>query len=104
MSMNAAHTACERISGAPLPFAYTLLPHRTAYPSCFFRPFGLALPLGWATPLITAIVSDTFFGPDALSDELQDPFGRDANDLPLDALIRTAGRESRAALGETVLR
>ncbi len=57
----------------------------------------------WTSPLITAIVSYTFFGLDALSDELEDPFGRDVNDLPLDALIRTAEREIRAALGETVL-
>ena len=103
VSMSAVHTACERIRGAPLPFAYTLLLHRTAYLFCFLLPFGLALPLGWATPLITAIVSYTFFGLDALSDDLEDPFGRDVNDLPLDALIRTAEREIRAALGETVL-
>ena len=103
VSMSVVHTACERIRGAPLPFAYTLLLHRTAYLFCFLLPFGLAVPLGWGTPVITAIISYTFFGLDALSDELEDPFGRDVNDLPVDALVRTAEREIRAALGETDL-
>ena len=103
VAMTGVQTACERIRGTPLPFAYTLLLHRTAYLFCFLLPFGLALPLQWATPLITAIVSYAFFGLDALGDELEEPFGLDNNDLPLEALIRTAEREIRAALGETVL-
>lgn len=99
-NLGAAQAACERIKATPLPFAYTLLLHRTAYLFCCLLPFGLAVPLGWATPLITAIVSYTFFGLDALGDELEQPFGRDVNDLPLDALVRLIERDLRAALGE----
>jgi putative membrane protein len=101
--MASAQAACERIRTTPLPFAYTLLLHRTAYLFCCLLPFGLAGPLGWATPLITAIVSYTFFGLDALGDELEQPFGRDANDLPLNAIVRIIERDIRAALGETDL-
>ena len=103
ISMSAVHTACERIKGTPLPFAYTLLLHRTAYLFCCLLPFGLAGPLGWATPLITAVVGYTFFGLDALGEELEEPFGRDTNDLPLDAIVRTIEREVLAALGEKEL-
>ena len=46
VSMSGVHTACERIKGAPVPFAYTLLLHRTAYMFCCLLPFGLAGPLG----------------------------------------------------------
>lgn len=102
-NLAAAQAACERIKTTPLPFAYTLLLHRTAYLFCCLLPFGLAAPLGWATPLITAIVSYTFFGLDALGDELEQPFGRDVNDLPLDALVRLMERDLRAGLGETDL-
>ena len=100
VSMSGVHTACERIKGAPVPFAYTLLLHRTAYMFCCLLPFGLAGPLGWATPLVTAIVSYTFFGLDALGAELEEPFGRESNDLPLDAMVRVIERETLAALGE----
>jgi putative membrane protein len=100
VAMSGVQAACERIKSTPLPFAYTLLLHRTAYLFCCLLPFGLAQPLGWATPLITAIVSYTFFGLDALGDELEQPFGHDVNDLPLDAIVRGLERDIRAALGE----
>ena len=45
VAMSGVHTACERIKGAPLPFAYTLLLHRTAYMFCCLLPFGL--PRRW---------------------------------------------------------
>ncbi len=103
VAMSSVQAACERIKTTPLPFAYTLLLHRTAYLFCGLLPFGLASPLGWATPLITAIVGYTFFGLDALGDELEDPFGRDVNDLPLDALTRIIERDVVAATGGTDL-
>jgi putative membrane protein len=92
--------ACERIKGTPLPFAYTLLIYRTSWLYCLFLPFGLATSLGWATPLATALVAYTFFGLDALGDELEEPFGLQANDLPLDALLRTAENIVLNALGD----
>jgi putative membrane protein len=94
---------CERIHTTPLPFAYTLLLHRTAYVFCILLPFGLAGLLGWATPILSAIVSYTFFGLDALGTNLEDPFGLDANDLPLNALVRIVERDVLAALGEESL-
>lgn len=98
-----AQAVCERIKHTPLPFAYTLLLHRTSYLFCFLLPFAMAEPLGWLTPIFTAIVSYTFFGLDAIGDELEDPFGRDENDLPIDAIVRNIEREILAALGETKL-
>ena len=103
VELAAIQAAVERIHVTPLPFAYTLLLHRTAYLFCGLLPFGLAHPLGWATPLVTAIVAYTFFGLDQLGNELEEPFGRETNDLPLDAMVRSFERETRAALGETAL-
>ena len=61
--------------GHAAAFAYTLLLQRTAYIFCLLLPFGLASTAGWATPLFTALIAYTFFGLDALSEELEDPFG-----------------------------
>lgn len=94
---------CERIAATPLPFAYSLLLHRTAHLFCLALPFALAGALGWWTPLPVLLVSYTFFGLDALGDELVDPFGTEPNDLPLDAMARTVERDMLAALGETDL-
>ncbi|MGX1087042.1 bestrophin family protein [Pseudomonas sp. AP3_22 TE3818] len=98
-----AQAVCERIKNTPLPFPYTLLLHRTIYLFCILLPFAMAEPLGWLTPIFTAIVSYTFFGLDAIADELEDPFGRDENDLPTDAIVRNIERDVLAALGVTEL-
>jgi ion channel-forming bestrophin family protein len=102
-SLTGVQAACERIKNTPLPFGYTLLIHRTIYLFCCLLPFGLAAELSWATPPLIAIVTYTFFGLDALGDELEDPFGREENDLPLDALVRVVEREILAALGASEL-
>ena len=98
-----AQATCERIKSTPLPFPYTLLLHRTIYIFCILLPFAMAIPLGWLTPIFTTIVSYTFFGLDAIGDELENPFGRDENDLPTDALVRTIEREILATLGHDEL-
>jgi len=101
--MSATLAACERIRNTPVPFGYTLLLHRTAYLFCFLLPFGFADALGWATPFVTALVAYTFFGLDALGDELEEPFGVLPNDLPIMALAETIEINLREALGETDL-
>ncbi|MDE1147630.1 MAG: bestrophin family protein [Azospirillaceae bacterium] len=101
--MSAVLAACERIRNTPVPFGYTLLLHRTAYLFCFLVPFGFADVLGWGTPFATALVAYTFFGLDALGDELEEPFGTLPNDLPIEALADTIEINLREALGETDL-
>ncbi|MDB1111500.1 MULTISPECIES: bestrophin family protein [Pseudomonas] len=103
VSLSQVQASCERIKGTPLPFPYTLLLHRTIYLFCILLPFAMAEPLGWLTPVFTAIVSYTFFGLDEIGDDLEDPFGFDENDLPCNALLRNIEREVLAALGETDL-
>lgn len=92
--------ACERIKNTPSPFSYTLLLHRTAYMYCFLLPFGLVDTIGFMTPFVVAIVAYTFFGLDALGDEIEEPFGTSANDLALDAVCRTIEIDLREALGD----
>ena len=99
-SMTIVLAACERIHNTPLPFAYMLLVHRTTYLYCIMLPFGLVASLGWVTPLICAVIAYTFFGLDALSEELEEPFGLAANKLPLTALSRTIEINLREALEE----
>ncbi|HTH15984.1 MAG TPA: bestrophin family protein [Magnetospirillum sp.] len=94
---------CERIRTTPLPFTYTLMLHRTAYLYCLMLPFGLVDTIGFTTPLVVGLISYTFFGLDALGDEIEEPFGLLPNDLPLDALCTRVEIDLRAALGETEL-
>ena len=82
-----------------IPFAYTLLLHRTATLYCFLLPFGLVDTVGFMTPFVVAIVAYTFFGLDALGDEIEEPFGLAAHHLPLGAICRTIEINLLEALG-----
>lgn len=98
--MTFAAACCERLRHTPMPFSYTLLLHRTAHMYCFLLPFGLVDVTGFMTPFVVGIVAYTFFGLDALGDELEEPFGMDNNDLPLDAMCRSMEINALHLLGD----
>ncbi|MEC5215207.1 putative membrane protein [Actimicrobium sp. GrIS 1.19] len=102
-AMTAAAASCERIRNTPIPFSYTLLLHRTAYIYCFLLPFGLVDSIGFMTPFVVAIVAYTFFGLDALGDEIEEPFGLAANDLPLDAICNAIEINLRESLQDDAI-
>lgn len=98
--MNEAIAGCERLRNTPVPYGYTLLLHRTAYLFCFLLPFGLANMLGPITPVAAGVIAYTFFGLDALGDELEMPFGTMPNALPIVAISKSIEITLREALGE----
>ena len=92
--------SCERIANTPLPFAYSVVLHRSVYLYCALLPFGLVDSIGVMTPLVVTFVSYTFFALEALSDEIEEPFGLAANDLALDAMVAGIDASLREMLGE----
>lgn len=97
----AALGGCERIANTPLPFTYTVILHRSSYTYCMLLPFGLVDTTGWMTPLVVGFVSYTFFALEALSDEIEEPFGMMTNDLALDAIVASIDASLRELLGDT---
>ena len=97
--LNENQTSCERLNNTRVPFAYTLLLHRTAYIYCFLIPFGFTDILGWWTPVASLLVAYTLFGLDALSDELERPFSNLDNVLPVYAMATIIERDVCAAIG-----
>ena len=75
----------------------------TAYLYCFLLPFGLVDTVGFMTPFVVAIVAYTFFGLDALGDEIEEPFGLAANHLPLDSLTRIINDSINQTLSRTII-
>ena len=101
--LSAALGGCERIASTPLPFTYTVILHRSAYLYCTLLPFGLVDAIGFMTPLVVCFISYTFFALEALSDEIEEPFGMMANDLALDSMRAGIEASLREMLGETPL-
>ena len=91
---------CERIANTPIPFAYSVIIHRTVSIYCLLLPFGLLGNAGVLTPLMVTFVAYTFLALDALNEELEDPFGALPNDLPLAALSTGIEITLRELLGE----
>jgi len=91
---------CDRILSTPLPFSYSVLLHRTVYCFCFLLPFSLGQTLGLLTPFLVGLLAYTFLGLDALSTELEEPFGTQSNDLPLDSMVRLIEIELLGTLGK----
>lgn len=102
-ALSAAAAGCERIRATPMPFAYTLLLHRTATLFCVLLPFGLVDTIGLMTPFVVAIVAYTFFGLDAVGNEIEEPFALRVHHVPLSALCRTIEIDLLEALGEADL-
>ncbi|KAI7893730.1 Bestrophin, RFP-TM, chloride channel-domain-containing protein [Mucor mucedo] len=76
-------TAFERIVHTPIPKAYNIHLKQAVVLYIFFLPFALVDTLGWLVAPIVAIVSFTLFGIEAIGAEIENPFGYDDNDLPL---------------------
>lgn len=91
---------CERIKNTPIPWSYTVLMHSIVAVYCFALPFGLINTTKLATPLVVVLIAYAFLGLDAVGDELEEPFGTDYNDLPLDTLSRMVEVNLRQLLGE----
>lgn len=58
--ISAVLAGCERIAYTPIPFAYTLILHRTVYLFCIMLPFALVVDLHYMTPFISVLISYTF--------------------------------------------
>jgi ion channel-forming bestrophin family protein len=83
---------CERILKTPIPMAYAIHLKQLLLIYCLTLPFQFVTQLGWWTAAVVMLVSFTLFGIEAIGMEIENPFGRDYNDLPLDAICDTMKR------------
>lgn len=88
--------ACERIRNTPIPFSYSGFLKKFIFFYTMTLPFGYVLTLGyWIIP-VCVFVFYALASLEIIAEEIEDPFGIDANDLPTDQIakgIRTAIRE-----------
>jgi len=83
---------CERIARTPVPFAYAQHIKWFVTLFCFTVPFVMVDTMSWATPFVTGVLAFALYGIDEIGVEIEDPFGDDPNDLPMDAVGETVSR------------
>ncbi|MDY6785270.1 MAG: bestrophin family ion channel [Cyanobacteriota bacterium] len=85
--------ACERILRTPVPLAYSIHLKQLLTLYCFTLPFTLVDDLQWWTAAVVSLISFTVFGIEEIGIEIENPFGYDANDLPLDSICSGLERD-----------
>src|SRR5207302_8554070 len=77
---------CEKIQKTPLPFVYATLIKQLMFLYLYSLPFVLAAKLGYAAPLVVTVVGLGMMGIEEAGVEIENPFGLDPNNLPLERL------------------
>jgi putative membrane protein len=83
---------CERIHKTPIPFAYMVHVRRALIVYCLSLPVAIAGEFGWFTVPIVFLTCYVFIGIEEIGVEIEDPFGSDENDLPLETICATIER------------
>lgn len=81
--------ACERIRNTPIPFSYSVFLKKFIFLYVMTLPLGNALSLKWLVIPIVILIFYALASLELIAEEIENPFGKDANDLPLDSV--TAG-------------
>lgn len=80
---------CERILKTPLPLVYHIKLKQLVVIYCLVLPLDIVNDLVWWTGPVTAFVSFTLLSIEQIGSEIEEPFGHDTNDLPLDIICNT---------------
>ena len=75
--------ACERIKATPIPFSYSYFIKGFITVFVLIMPFNLLDTYQYLTIPITMFGAYALLGVEMIGDEIEDPFGKDSNDLPL---------------------
>ena len=90
---------CEKIRRTPLPFVYASLIKLVILLYLLSLPFVLVAKMGFAAPLVLAVVSLGFLGIEEAGVEIENPFGTEPNSLNLDAICDTIAENVAEATG-----
>ncbi len=78
--------ACERIKNTPIPYSYSMYIKKFIFIYLATLPFAFVTSVGYMTVIIVVIISYVILSVELIAEEIEDPFGRDINDLPTDDL------------------
>src|SRR5574343_297736 len=84
--------ACERIKNTPIPYSYSSLIKKFIFFFAMTLPFGFVFNLGYYVILVVGFIFYVLASLELIAEEIEDPFGYDANDLPLDKISETITR------------
>jgi putative membrane protein len=80
--------ACERIKNTPIPFSYNVFIKKFIFIYIMTLPIGFVFQLGyWIVPIVV-FVFYVLASLELIAEEIEDPFGADANDVPTELIAQ----------------
>jgi putative membrane protein len=80
--------ACERIRNTPIPYSYMMYVKKFIFIYIITLPFGFVTQSGYLTIILVVLITFVLMSVELIAEEIEDPFGRDLNDLPTDELAK----------------
>jgi putative membrane protein len=74
--------ACERIKNTPIPYSYSAFIKKFIFIYVLTLPFAYVFILGYFVIPVVAFIFYVLASLELIAEEIEDPFGTDANDLP----------------------
>ena len=74
--------ACERIKNTPIPYSYSAFIKKFIFIYVLTLPFGYVFSLGYFVVPVVVFIFYVLASLELIAEEIEDPFGTDANDLP----------------------
>jgi putative membrane protein len=75
---------CERIRRTPIPFSYSTFVKKFLFMYVITLPVGWVFSLGYIVVIVVPFILYVLASLELIAEEIEDPFGMDANDLPVD--------------------
>ncbi|MBU1822665.1 MAG: hypothetical protein KKG00_14300 [Bacteroidetes bacterium] len=80
--------ACERIRNTPIPFSYSSFLKKFIFTYCVSMPLGYIFSLHYLVIPFVIFVFYILGSLEVIAEEIEDPFGNDANDLPTETISK----------------
>ncbi|QCR22215.1 bestrophin family protein [Pontibacter sp. SGAir0037] len=78
--------ACERIKNTPIPFTYSVFIKKFVFFYVMTLPFGWVFSMGYFVIPVVILILYALVSLELIAEEIENPFGSDANDLPIDQI------------------
>jgi putative membrane protein len=75
--------ACERIKNTPIPYSYSAFIKKFIFIYVITLPFGYVFSLGYLVIPVVTFIFYVLASLELVAEEIEDPFGIDSNDLPM---------------------
>lgn len=90
--------ACERIKNTPIPYSYTAFIKKFIVAYTVTLPLGYPFVLGWVAVPVVVFIFYVLASLELIAEQIEDPFGRDRNDLPMERISTMIAKDVKEIL------